>query len=30
MMTTIVTVFEAAGLTESEKKMETMLLRAPH
>ena len=27
MMTVIVTVFEAAGLTESEKKTETMLLR---
>ena len=29
MMTVIVTVFEAAGLTASEKKTETMLLRAP-
>ena len=28
-MTTIATVFEAAGLTVSEKKAETMLLRAP-
>ena len=29
MMTVIVTVFEAAGLTVSEKKTETMLLRTP-
>ena len=29
MMTVIVTVFEAAGLTVSEKKTETMLLRSP-
>ena len=29
MMTVIVTVFEAAGLTVSEKKIETMLLRTP-
>ena len=29
MMAIIVTVFEAAGLTVSEKKTETMLLRAP-
>ena len=30
MMTVIVTVFEAAGLTVSEKKTETMLLRTPN
>ena len=30
MMTVIVTVFEAAGLTVSEKKTETMLFRTPH
>ena len=30
MMTVIVTVFEAAGLTISEKKTETMLLRTPN
>ena len=29
MMTVIVTVFEAVGLTVSEKKTRTMLLRAP-
>ena len=29
MMTIIVTVFEAAGLTVSEKRTDTMLLRAP-
>ena len=29
MMTVIVTVFESAGLTVSEKKTETMLLRTP-
>ena len=29
MMTVIVTVFEAAGFTVSEKKTETMLLRTP-
>ena len=30
MMTVIVTVFEAAGLTVSEKETETMLLRTPN
>jgi len=30
MMTVIVTVFEAVGLTVSEKKTETMLLRTPN
>ena len=30
MMTVVVTVFEAAGLTVSEKKTETMLLRTPN
>ena len=30
MMTVIVTVFEGAGLTVSEKKTETMLLRTPN
>ena len=30
MMTVILTVFEAAGLTVSEKKTETMLLRTPN
>ena len=30
MMTVIVSVFEAAGLTVSEKKTETMLLRTPN
>ena len=30
MMTVIVTVFEAAGLTVSENKTETMLLRTPN
>ena len=30
MMTVIVTVFEAAGLTVSEKKTQTILFRTPH